>query len=94
MSLGTLQADLTTCCAAADRVIWFRGRNIKWDVQQLASDCVVDANVEDSTDKLVEHLLQLPKLEGGRRRHLVIMSNGAFDNIYSKIVAGFTALGQ
>ena len=94
MSLGTLQADLTTCCAAADRVIWFRGRNIKWDVQQLASDCVVDANVEDSTDKLVEHLLQLPKLEGGRRRHLVIMSNGAFDNIYSKIIAGFTALGQ
>ena len=94
MSLGTLQADLTTCCAAADRVIWFRGSNIKWDLQQVAADCVVAAKVEDNTDQLIDNLLQLPNLEGGRKRHLVIMSNGAFDSIYSKIVTSFTARSQ
>ena len=92
MSLGTLQNELTTCCAAADRVVWFRGSNIKWDVHQLAANCVVEATVEDNTELLIDHLLRLPKLESGRKRHLVIMSNGAFDGIYSKIVTAFNAL--
>ena len=92
MSLGTLQNELTTCCAAADRVVWFRGSNIKWDVHQLAANCVVEATVENNTELLIDHLLRLPKLESGRKRHLVIMSNGAFDGIYSKIVTAFNTL--
>ena len=94
MSLGTLQNDLTTCCAAADRVIWFRGKNIRWDVHELAANCVIEAKVEDDTEQLIDHLLQLPQLESGRKRHLVIMSNGAFDGICNKITAGFTALNN
>ena len=54
----------------------------------------VQTQVEDNTDQLIENLLQLPNLEGGRKRHLVIMSNGAFDSIYSKIVASFSAQSQ
>ena len=55
---------------------------------------MVAAKVEDNTDQLIDNLLQLPNLEGGRKRHLVIMSNGAFDSIYSKIVTSFTARSQ
>jgi UDP-N-acetylmuramate: L-alanyl-gamma-D-glutamyl-meso-diaminopimelate ligase len=89
MSLGTLQSELTHCCAAADQVIWFRGDNIKWDLHQLASNCVVDARVEDSIEQLIKKLVGMPTLGGNRRRHLVIMSNGAFGGIYKKIVSQF-----
>ena len=91
MSLGTLQSDLATCCAAADRVIWFRGDNIKWDLYQLAQDCVIDARVEDDIERLIDSLLAMPALNGDRRRHLVIMSNGAFGGIYKNIVRQFEA---
>ncbi len=91
MSLGTLQSDLATCCAAADRVIWFRGDNITWDLYQLAQDCVIDARVEDDIERLIDSLLAMPALNGDRRRHLVIMSNGAFGGIYKNIVRQFEA---
>ena len=91
MSLGTLQSDLPTCCAAADRVIWFRGDNITWDLYQLAQDCVIDARVEDDIERLIDSLLAMPALNGDRRRHLVIMSNGAFGGIYKNIVRQFEA---
>ncbi len=82
MSLGTLRDELATCAAPADRAIWFRGENIKWDVTELATHCVVPSTVFDSIDRLVEHLAA----PGIRRRHIVIMSNGAFGGIYGKLV--------
>ncbi|RPG27745.1 MAG: UDP-N-acetylmuramate:L-alanyl-gamma-D-glutamyl-meso-diaminopimelate ligase [Gammaproteobacteria bacterium TMED92] len=91
MSLGALQGELVTCCAAADQVIWFRGNNIKWDLHQLASNSVIDARVEDDIKTLIKNLLALPTPSGERRRHLVIMSNGAFGGIYKEITAQFRA---
>ena len=81
MSLGTLRNELKTCAAPADQAIWFRGENIKWDVAELASECVVPSRVFDDVDRLVEHL----SAPGARRRHIVIMSNGSFGGIYGKL---------
>lgn len=85
MSLGTLRNELTNCCAAADRVIWFRGENIKWDITEIAQACVVPARVYDNHQSLVDALL---KEYGARskRLHVVIMSNGAFGGIYQSLV--------
>jgi UDP-N-acetylmuramate: L-alanyl-gamma-D-glutamyl-meso-diaminopimelate ligase len=82
MSLGTLQHDLTTCCAAADQAFWFRGENIKWDLAEVVQNCVVPARQFDDLDRLVEALVRLP----ARKRHIVIMSNGGFGGIYGKLV--------
>ncbi|MCP5184351.1 MAG: UDP-N-acetylmuramate:L-alanyl-gamma-D-glutamyl-meso-diaminopimelate ligase [Pseudomonadales bacterium] len=82
MSLGTLRQDLVTCCAPADSAIWFRGENIKWDLADLVDECVVPSKMYDDLDALVEHLAQRSK----HRRHVVIMSNGAFGGIYRKLV--------
>lgn len=81
MSLGTLRHELTTCCAAADQVFWFRGENIKWDLHEVVQQCVVPAQQFDSIDKLVDTLARLPD----RRRHILIMSNGSFGGIYRKL---------
>ncbi len=100
MSLGTHQSDLATCCAAADQVIWFRGKNIRWDLQKVAKDCVIPATIMDNTNKLVKQLVNNTyKKEVQRnthsanqpRRHIVIMSNGGFDGVHKKLVAAFTA---
>ena len=85
MSLGALRNELTTCCAAADRVIWFRGENIKWDLHDIAERCVVPAKIVDDVDKLVHQLITEEPEANGQRRHIVIMSNGAFGGIYRQL---------
>ena len=81
MSLGTLRDELTTCCAAADIVYWFRGENIKWDLSEVVQSCVVPARQFDDLDRLMDEVAKLPT----RRRHLVIMSNGSFGGIYTRL---------
>ncbi len=83
MSLGTLRHDLVTCCAAADQALWFRGENIKWDLSEVVQNSVIPARQFDDLDRLMDALAALPP----RRRHVVIMSNGSFGGIYSKLPA-------
>ncbi len=78
MSLGTLRQDLTTCCAAADQVYWFRGDNIKWDLAEVVQNSVIPAQQFDNLERLTDALVRLPQ----KKRHIVIMSNGSFGNIY------------
>lgn len=93
MSLGALRNELTTCCAAADRVIWFRAENIKWDLHEIAEQCVVPAQIVDNVDKLVRQLVNDPQDSSGRKRHVVIMSNGAFGGIYQLLVEALEQQG-
>ncbi len=83
MSLGTLRDALANCCAAADRAFWFRSANIEWDVAALTAECVVPAQHFSDLPHLIKQVCELPK----QRRHVVIMSNGDFGNIYDKLPA-------
>jgi len=85
MSLGTLRNELTTCCAAADEVIWFRGENIKWDLTEVAQKCVVPASVIDNHEAVVTKIMRIAKAERRKKCHVVIMSNGAFGGIYKTL---------
>jgi UDP-N-acetylmuramate: L-alanyl-gamma-D-glutamyl-meso-diaminopimelate ligase len=96
MSLGTLRDDLATCCAPADRAIWFRGANINWDLQGMVAASVIPARIEDNLDELARELLALdrkPVADGrsrGRprqRRHVVLMSNGSFGGLAGRLRA-------
>lgn len=88
MSLGTLRAELSTCCADADQAIWFRGGNIRWDVREVAAASPIPATVEDDIDRLVD---AIAALDGGAPCHVLLMSNGPFGGIYSKLRARFAA---
>ena len=85
MSLGTLRDELSTCCAAADSVYWFRGENIKWDLTEVVHASVVRATMDDDLDHLIRKLATLPPPK--HRRHIVIMSNGGFGGIHRKLTA-------
>ena len=81
MSLGALQDELKTCCAPADQVMWFRGPKINWDISAVAANCVVEASVDDNLTALIDRVAKL----ADKPRHIVIMSNGAFDGIYERL---------
>ena len=83
MSLGALRRELVTCCAPADQAVWFRGANIQWDIGGLVAECVTPARQFSDMEQLIDWVKALPE----RRRHLVIMSNGRFDNIFEKLPA-------
>ena len=93
MSLGTLRQELTTCCAAADRALWFRGENIKWDLGEIVQACVVPAKMYDDHRTLTDALLaeQPVGASAARAKHIVIMSNGGFGGIYETLVDGFNS---
>ncbi len=96
MSLGALRHELTTCCAAADQVLWFRGDNIKWDLTEVVQHCVIPAKMVDKHDRVIHEVLQYAQGASLRQQtdnkpkhkktHVVIMSNGAFGGIYKKLV--------
>ena len=83
MSLGTLRHELATCCAPADQVYWFRGQNILWDLSELVQNCIVPARQFDDLNRMVSELAK--PSEG--QRHIVIMSNGSFEGIYTLLPA-------
>ncbi len=86
MSLGTLRNELITCCAAADRVFWFRGENIKWDLNEIVSKCVIPAKLFDDHSALIKAIAQIqPPTHSTKKTHVVIMSNGAFGGIYERL---------
>jgi UDP-N-acetylmuramate: L-alanyl-gamma-D-glutamyl-meso-diaminopimelate ligase len=91
MSLGTLRDELSNCCAAADGVYWFRGENIKWDLTEVVHSSVIPAVMDDDLDHLIRTLAQLPQPKS--RRHIVIMSNGAFGGIHGTLTAALKRAG-
>ena len=81
MSLGALRKDLANCCAPADEVVWYRGGNIRWDLGELVRKSVVPATLCDDIDEIVAMVTRPSR----RNRHVVIMSNGNFAGIRSKL---------
>ena len=81
MSLGALRKDLAHCCAPADEVIWFRARNIRWDLNELVRRSVVPATLLDDIDDIVDLVTRPAR----KTSHVVVMSNGNFDGIREKL---------
>ena len=84
MSLGALQADLISCNKDADQTFWFKGQNIEWDLEKVAELSSSPSRV--FTD--IEILINTLESFYNKRSHtyIVLMSNGAFGGIHSKLV--------
>ncbi len=82
MRLGVHQDTLGPPLAAADRVLLLRPGDVKWDVDKVARDLAGRAQVCASTDEILAALGRELKPED----HVVIMSNGGFDNIHVRLL--------
>ncbi len=81
MQMGTHREPLTTCCSPADDVIWFKGDNVDMDLDALAENNIVPSEVMDDLGELVDKICE----PVGKRRHVVLMSNGGFGGIYEMV---------
>lgn len=84
MSLGALQADLISCNEDADQTFWFKGQNIKWDLEKVASLSSSPSRVFTDLEILINELEGLSNKT--KHTHIVLMSNGAFEGIHTKLV--------
>lgn len=82
MKLGTHREALKTSLGGADRVWLYQGPEVKWDVGALGRELPNYAGVSQDLDALVESL----KSEARAGDHVLIMSNGGFGGIHSKLL--------
>jgi len=82
MRMGLHLAELAPATARADRVLWYRPPGLDWPLEQVVSASEGRACIHDSVDAIVEAVV------AGRRpgEHVVIMSNGGFDNIHQRLL--------
>jgi len=82
MRLGVHRDTLGPALAAADRVLLLRPKDLPWDLAALAAGLNGRARVYDATTEIVETL----GAELRAHDHVVIMSNGSFDNIHARLL--------
>ncbi len=82
MKRGVHKHLLTTALADADQVLIFADDNVKWDISELESASI---RAFDSTELLLEQLASLIEDDLGRT-NIVIMSNGAFEGLYQRLI--------
>ena len=90
MKLGMHKAALSDAVAAADCALWYKGPAINWDVQAVASACVVPALVCEEIDQLLAKTLESIH-QRAEKSHVVVMSNGGFEGFHLRLVAALKA---
>jgi UDP-N-acetylmuramate: L-alanyl-gamma-D-glutamyl-meso-diaminopimelate ligase len=84
MRRGTHAETLGTSSQTADETIWFQPDNIAWDMSVLANE---RNKIVKDHKTLIETVLERIRYRK-EKIHIVIMSNGAFGGIHSKIIEG------
>jgi len=87
MKLGTLSADLSSSLMLADKVVIFQDKLLSWDAKKTLADIQDKLNVFDEIDNIVNYLLN--EIKTGD--HVVIMSNGGFGGIHTKLVSAINS---
>ncbi|MCW8195084.1 UDP-N-acetylmuramate:L-alanyl-gamma-D-glutamyl-meso-diaminopimelate ligase [Proteobacteria bacterium 005FR1] len=82
MRLGTHRSSLATACADADQVFWYQPPNMDWSLDEVVAESPVPAEVVSDLEALIQKTLNAA--EPGTR--VVIMSNGAFGGVHSRLV--------
>jgi len=83
MKRGVHKHLLENALANADQALVFADDKVKWDIGELESESI---HAFDSTELLLEQLMRLINDDAGRS-NVLIMSNGAFEGIYQRLIA-------
>lgn len=82
MRMGVHKELLPESLAAADNVVFYQPNNMGWDVQPIAAQLGEKASVFFTVDEILRFLAK--SLKSGD--HVLIMSNGGFENIHSRLL--------
>jgi len=80
MKMGVHKATLANSLQLADKVYLFQADSLEWDIaKELNSDSV---QVFSSTQAIIDKVLSEAKIDD----HILIMSNGGFENIHQRLL--------
>jgi UDP-N-acetylmuramate: L-alanyl-gamma-D-glutamyl-meso-diaminopimelate ligase len=83
MKLGVHREELAQSLASADQVIFYQSPDLKWRLDDIAALMHGRARVIDSVPGIVDVLARELRADD----QVLIMSNGAFDNIHARLLA-------
>ncbi|MCK5522056.1 MAG: UDP-N-acetylmuramate:L-alanyl-gamma-D-glutamyl-meso-diaminopimelate ligase [Thiomargarita sp.] len=81
MRMGIHKDELMSVLKGADVVALFQPENLGWSLSEKAQS-LENARVFDQVEALIEYLVSLAR----RDDHILIMSNGGFENIHSRLI--------
>jgi UDP-N-acetylmuramate: L-alanyl-gamma-D-glutamyl-meso-diaminopimelate ligase len=84
MKSGIHKESLPKSLTEADMVYIFQGEDVKWSVDELKAICTQPCYSDDNIATLVDEII-FNSIEGDT---IVVMSNGGFDAIHEKLLAG------
>ena len=87
MRMGVHKEVLAKSFSGADEVLLYQPANMNWDLQDVAAASSMPVMVYDSTDNIIDVLLQ--KTAAGD--HILIMSNGGFEGIHQRLLDALKA---
>lgn len=91
MKQGCHKSELQSAVAAADTVFWYQDGELDWSLEEYvlsktdmpAVESGMASAVYDSVEKIIQ---ELAKVELSQSTHIVIMSNGGFQNIHQRLI--------
>jgi UDP-N-acetylmuramate: L-alanyl-gamma-D-glutamyl-meso-diaminopimelate ligase len=90
MKMGVHKETLATSLKLADEVYLYQPNNITWSVEDIAKQCEQPSFTFDSVDTLVNALAE----KSQPNDHILIMSNGGFEGIHTKLLQALRLAGQ
>ena len=88
MRMGVHQHALAEACQAADCAFWYKPESLKWDVDQVLATSA-NSQVFNAIEALVDAIYEATQDQAAT--HIVVMSNGGFEAIHSKITRALDA---
>ncbi len=87
MRMGQHGAALPGACAAADEVMWYQPPTVDWDLDGVVAAMPVKSSLYRDTAAMIEDIVDSSQPGD----HVVIMSNGGFENIHQRLLQALGA---
>lgn len=82
MKMGVHKETLAASLGLADKVFLYQPDSIEWSVDDIAQQCSQPAQASNSVDDIVKSLVEETKPGD----HILVMSNGGFEGIHTKLL--------
>ena len=90
MKMGVNSEELADSLQHADLVFMHKPDGITWDIESVCKEIGSHAVLSDSVEQIVKEVVW----ETQKNDHILVMSNGAFEDIHNKIIAELEKKGS
>ncbi len=93
MRMGIHQHALAAALEQADKVLVYQPAGINWDMAAIFNRSAEHASLFSDTDEIVRTVVRLVHERAGDALHILVMSNGGFEDIHNRLLAALHGQG-